>query len=463
MVAVGNGASVGGGTELTPEADPERRHGRRDDLARDRPAGQLGYAAEAGPRGHAPRARRRRLPPRARRSRCPARRSTARADGEIYGPERHRTWRVEPGGVRRCCLLPDCRPSSEPAAPRRLDAGLEPRVHAELDHQVGDPAAHGAQAEPEGAGDLLVLGAGGELAQQAAAEVDARPPGVEVGQRRWPGPSSARTAGSARSTMAGWRTSSRGSSAKPERLGQDRVGGADDEQPGRQLGDDPDLLALPGPGLQHLGRLVQRPQRVDRPRPPTRTRPPGRPPPSIADSRGSSQASGRQPQQVALALLDQVGEQLAAALPPALTSPSRRPSVLHLARARPGRRGDQEAGSPRPARAGARGARAAVRPAPRSARATSAGERQHDAAGRPRRSTMPALEQRREPLGAAAPRRCRARVGDVGDRATRTAAAAAGSSRSSLRGQPEGGEHGVDAATSRVDGHAWHVSASGIP
>ena len=36
MVAVGNGANVGGGTELTPRRRPRGRHGRRDDLPRGR-------------------------------------------------------------------------------------------------------------------------------------------------------------------------------------------------------------------------------------------------------------------------------------------------------------------------------------------------------------------------------------------------------------------------------------------
>ncbi len=41
MVAIGNGTSVGGGAELTPEADPEDGLRRRDDLALGRPARQV--------------------------------------------------------------------------------------------------------------------------------------------------------------------------------------------------------------------------------------------------------------------------------------------------------------------------------------------------------------------------------------------------------------------------------------
>ena len=94
MVSIGNGASVGGGTELTPEADPAdgqvdvmishsvgararlgyafhlRRgeHHRRDDVQYLR-GGQVTISGDA---------------------------FWISADGEISGPERHRSWRVEP-------------------------------------------------------------------------------------------------------------------------------------------------------------------------------------------------------------------------------------------------------------------------------------------------------------------------------------------------------------------------------
>jgi YegS/Rv2252/BmrU family lipid kinase len=94
MVSIGNGASVGGGTELTPEADPEdgqvdvmishsvgararlgyalhlRRgeHHLRDDVQYLR-GGQVTISGDA---------------------------FWISADGEISGPERHRSWRVEP-------------------------------------------------------------------------------------------------------------------------------------------------------------------------------------------------------------------------------------------------------------------------------------------------------------------------------------------------------------------------------
>jgi YegS/Rv2252/BmrU family lipid kinase len=94
MLSIGNGASVGGGTELTPEADPEdgkvdvmiarteggmaplayawnlmrSRHHQRDDVMYLR-AQEVSVSGEA---------------------------FYCSADGEIYGPERQRTWRVEP-------------------------------------------------------------------------------------------------------------------------------------------------------------------------------------------------------------------------------------------------------------------------------------------------------------------------------------------------------------------------------
>ena len=58
MVAVGNGAHVGGGTELTPDADPE--DGKVDVMVSRAigPPAELGYASQLAPR-RAPRARRR--------------------------------------------------------------------------------------------------------------------------------------------------------------------------------------------------------------------------------------------------------------------------------------------------------------------------------------------------------------------------------------------------------------------
>jgi diacylglycerol kinase family enzyme len=93
MVAVGNGPSVGGGTDLTPDADP--RDGRFDVMVSRavRPMARLMYVAHLGFATHH------------RRDDVTYRRGSrvsvsggpfwCSADGEIYGPERHRTWHVE--------------------------------------------------------------------------------------------------------------------------------------------------------------------------------------------------------------------------------------------------------------------------------------------------------------------------------------------------------------------------------
>ena len=111
------------------------------------------------------------------------------------------------------------------------------------------------------------------------------------------------------------------------------MGAADDEQPGRHSGDAPAPARPPRPApaappAPRAGRGAGRSPGSGGP-----TRSPRRPPLSIADSRGIAPGVGAQPQQVALALLDQRGEQRHA-LPPALTSPSSGPTLLDLARRR---------------------------------------------------------------------------------------------------------------------------------
>jgi diacylglycerol kinase family enzyme len=94
MVAVGNGASVGGGTLLTPEADPG--DGAVDVMisrAVSRRA-QLLYAARLGLGRHPESDDVLYL--RGRTVSVGGARFWCSADGEIYGPERQRTWRVEP-------------------------------------------------------------------------------------------------------------------------------------------------------------------------------------------------------------------------------------------------------------------------------------------------------------------------------------------------------------------------------
>ena len=94
MVAVGNGPSVGGGTELTPYADPGS--GQLDVMVSRAigPLARLGYGARLVAGRHPERD-----------DVAYLRGSTVSvsgeafwcsADGEIYGPERHRSWHVEP-------------------------------------------------------------------------------------------------------------------------------------------------------------------------------------------------------------------------------------------------------------------------------------------------------------------------------------------------------------------------------
>ncbi|GAB3247713.1 diacylglycerol/lipid kinase family protein [Nocardioides dilutus] len=94
MVAVGNGTNVGGGTELTPHADPG--DGLLDVMVSRSigPVARFGYGLKLMTGRHAERD-----------DVVYVRGSTVSvsgeefwcsADGEIYGPERHRTWRVEP-------------------------------------------------------------------------------------------------------------------------------------------------------------------------------------------------------------------------------------------------------------------------------------------------------------------------------------------------------------------------------
>ncbi len=102
MAAVGNGSSVGGGAELTPEADP--RDGRVDVMISRSvgPLARLQYAARLGLGTHPERDDVLYL--RGRTVSISGGPFWCSADGEIYGPERRRTWRVEPGAYSM--LLP---------------------------------------------------------------------------------------------------------------------------------------------------------------------------------------------------------------------------------------------------------------------------------------------------------------------------------------------------------------------
>jgi diacylglycerol kinase family enzyme len=93
MVAVGNGASVGGGTELTPAADPQ--DGAVDVLVSfaTSPAARLGYAVDLVRRRHPDRHDTVYL--RGREVSVSGEEFWISADGEISGPEGRRTWHVE--------------------------------------------------------------------------------------------------------------------------------------------------------------------------------------------------------------------------------------------------------------------------------------------------------------------------------------------------------------------------------
>ena len=136
------------------------------------------------------------------RSRSPASRSGVSADGEIYGPERQRAWHVEPQALLHA-------PPVRPADGRYAAAGQnQPRRTASTPawNRVSAPSSVRTSAirrrtvrrlMPERPGDLLVLGAGGELLQQEPPHVGARLAAVERGDRRRPLPHQLEPAGSA--------------------------------------------------------------------------------------------------------------------------------------------------------------------------------------------------------------------------------------------------------------------------
>jgi diacylglycerol kinase (ATP) len=93
MVALGNGATVGGGLELTPDADPGDG---RIDVMIARPKGTIGrlaYVARLGIGTHA--THQDVITLRASTVTVSGTEFWCSADGEIYGPERHRSWRLE--------------------------------------------------------------------------------------------------------------------------------------------------------------------------------------------------------------------------------------------------------------------------------------------------------------------------------------------------------------------------------
>jgi diacylglycerol kinase (ATP) len=98
MVAIGNGATVGGGAEITPEAHPES--GKMDVMVAFAvgPTARLGYALHVRRGEHHEREDVKYL--RGRTVSVSGQSFYCSADGEVYGPERNRTWRIEPGAFR---------------------------------------------------------------------------------------------------------------------------------------------------------------------------------------------------------------------------------------------------------------------------------------------------------------------------------------------------------------------------
>jgi diacylglycerol kinase (ATP) len=93
MVAIGNGPTVGGGAEVTPEADPES--GRMDVMISFAvgPLARFGYALHLRKGEHHRREDVKYL--RGSTVSISGQSFYCSADGEVYGPERNRTWRVE--------------------------------------------------------------------------------------------------------------------------------------------------------------------------------------------------------------------------------------------------------------------------------------------------------------------------------------------------------------------------------
>jgi YegS/Rv2252/BmrU family lipid kinase len=93
MVAIGNGPTIGGGAEVTPEADPE--DGKMDVMVSFAigPLARFGYALGFRKGEHHTREDVKYL--RASTVSVSGQNFYCSADGEVYGPERHRTWRVE--------------------------------------------------------------------------------------------------------------------------------------------------------------------------------------------------------------------------------------------------------------------------------------------------------------------------------------------------------------------------------
>ncbi len=106
MVAIGNGSRVGGGAAITPEAVPD--DGKIDVMISFATSlgAKLGYAARFRRGTHHERSDV--LYIRGTEVSISGQEFYCSADGELYGPERNRSWRVEPGAFRM--PLPPARP-----------------------------------------------------------------------------------------------------------------------------------------------------------------------------------------------------------------------------------------------------------------------------------------------------------------------------------------------------------------
>ena len=94
QVAVGNGTSVGGGMEITPDADPGDRMADVMISRATGPLSRLVYASRLALGSHAEHPDVQTLT--ARQVTVSGEEFYVSADGETYGPERHRSWRLEP-------------------------------------------------------------------------------------------------------------------------------------------------------------------------------------------------------------------------------------------------------------------------------------------------------------------------------------------------------------------------------
>lgn len=102
MLAVGNGSSVGGGAEINPDADPQSRSLDVMVSFATEPLARVGYALDVVRGKHQERDDV--LHRRGRQVSVSGEEFWISADGEISGPERRRTWHVEPAAYS--LLLP---------------------------------------------------------------------------------------------------------------------------------------------------------------------------------------------------------------------------------------------------------------------------------------------------------------------------------------------------------------------